>query len=305
MDEQLSCFAETGYVVVHEALAPKEVATVNDGIDADRASHPEYWGPGPRPQGHVAVGCVAPELMHRTKALDGVVHHPSVVPLMHRILGQGIQVSYLSFLRREPCAVEPTADINGGDPLCLEQKWHREYEGIVEDADRNEFFCPSIQVIYYLDDVDAECHCTSIIPESAETKRQLPKTRDNYSIQPVLGSPLTPRPNMWGDGVLRIDDEKTGYVDPEKPTWMNPFGSEDPRRIGGVDIHAQAGAAVVFNMASYHCGTVRHTQRIRRTVHVVYRQPEPVHSRHALGQEWQSVAAFAAAMPKRPAIGSM
>lgn len=224
---------------------------------------------------------------------------------MRRILGQGVQVSGLSFLRREPCAVQPTADINGGDPLCLEQKWHREYGGIVEGADRNEFFAPSIQVIYYMDDVDAECHCTSIIPESAEAKRLLSKTKDNYRFQPALGSTLTSRTNKWGEGVMRIDDAMTAYVNPKKPTWMNPFGSEDPRRVGGVDIHAQAGTAVVFNMASYHCGTVRHTQRIRRTLHVMYRQPKPLHSRHALGQEWQSVAAFAAAMPKRPAIGSM
>ena len=305
MDEQLKFFAENGYVVVHGALSPEEIAAVNDGIDADRAAHPEHWDPGPRPQGHVAAGCAAPELLHRTEALDGVVYHPSVMPLVHGILGPGVQVSYLSFLRREPCAVEPTADINGGDPLCLEQKWHREHEGIVEGADSNEFFAPAIQVIYYLDDVDAKCHCTSIIPESAETKRQLPKSREDYDIRPVLGSPETPGTNKWGKGVLRIDDENTGYVDPQNPTWLNPFGSKDTRRIGGVDIHARAGAAVVFNMASYHCGTVRHTQRVRRTVHVVYRHPEPVHSRHALGQEWESVAAFAAAMPKRPAIVSM
>ena len=305
MDKRLRGFAENGYVVVHGALSLAEVTAVNDGIDADNAAHPEHWEPGPRPQGHVAVSCVAPELMHRTEVLDDVVHHPSVVSLVRRILGQGVQVSGLSFLRREPRAVQPTADINGGDPLCLEKKWHREYGGIVEGADRNEFFAPSIQVIYYMDDVDAECHCTSIIPESAETKRHLSKTRDNYSFQPALGSTLTSRTNKWGEGVMRIDDETTAYVDPENPTWMNPFGSEDPRRVGGVDIHAQAGTAVVFNMASYHCGTVRHTQRIRRTLHVMYRQPKPVHSRHALGQEWQSVAAFAAAMPKRPAIGSM
>ena len=44
-------------------------------------------------------------------------------------------------------------------------------------ADANEFFCPAVQVIFYLDDVDHENHCTSVIPESAETKRSLPTTR--------------------------------------------------------------------------------------------------------------------------------
>ncbi len=233
-------FAGNGYVVVHGALSLSEVATINNGIDADKAAHPEHWDPGLRPQGHVAMTCTALELIRRTEVLDDMIYHPSIVPLVRRILGEGVQVSNLSFMRREPCAVEPTVDINGGDPLCLEQKWHREYSGIVEGADRNEFFAPSIQVIYYMDDVDAESHCTSIIPESVETKRQLPKARGNYHFQSTLGSRLTSKRNKWGDGVMRIDDAKTGYIDPEKPTWLNPFGSEDPRRVGRVDLHAKA-----------------------------------------------------------------
>ena len=76
MDELLRFFADNGYVVVHNALMAQEVAAVNGGIDADRAAHPQHWEPGPRP-GHVAVGCDAPELMHRTKALDGLAYHPS------------------------------------------------------------------------------------------------------------------------------------------------------------------------------------------------------------------------------------
>ncbi len=97
----------------------------------------------------------------------------------------------------------------------------------MEGADRNEFFAPAIQVIYYLDDVDAESHCTSLIPESAETKRQLPKTRDGKS--------------GWGEGVLRIADSETAYVDPDKPIWTDSFGRTNPRRIGRADVHAPAG----------------------------------------------------------------
>ena len=91
MDEKLRCFAENGYVVVQGALSPEEVAAINEGIDADVAAHPKEWEPGPRP-GHIAVGCRAPELMHRTEALDGVVHHPSIAPLVRRILGEGCSV---------------------------------------------------------------------------------------------------------------------------------------------------------------------------------------------------------------------
>ena len=290
LDEQLKHFAENGYVVVDGALSPQEVATVNDGIAADEAANPKQWEPGPRP-GFVSVGCVAPELMHRTDALDGLVHQPSVIPLVRCILGEGAQFSNLSFMRREPCAADAPEDIDGGDPLCLSRNWHREYDGIVEGAEMNEFFAPGIQVIYYLDDVDSESHCTSIIPESAQTKRQLPKTR--------AGS------DSWGCGVLRISDRETGYVDPENPTWMDAFGREFPRRTDRVDIHGKAGTAIVFNMASYHCGTIRKTERIRRTTHVFYRQPEPMNCRHGLGADLESVAAFQAAMPQREGIWRM
>ena len=84
-------------------------------------------------------------------------------------------------------------------------------------------------MIYYLDDVDAGSHCTSLIPESAETKRQLPKTRDGKS--------------GWGEGALRIADSETAYVDPDKPIWTDSFGRTNPRRIGRVDVHAPAGSA--------------------------------------------------------------
>ena len=61
--------------------------------------------------------------MHRTEALDGLVHHPSVAPLVRRILGEGVQFSSLSFLRREACAADPPEDIDGGDPICLSRQW--------------------------------------------------------------------------------------------------------------------------------------------------------------------------------------
>jgi hypothetical protein len=285
MDEQLKHFAENGFVVVEGALTPEEIAAVNDGIDADAAANSKEWEPGPRP-GFVTVGCGAPELMHRTEALDRFVHHPSLDPFVKRILGEDAQFSALSFMRREPCNADAPEDFDGGDPLALSRNWHREYSGIVEGADRNDYYAPGIQIIYYLDDVDDQSHCTSIIPESAETKRKLPKTREGGS--------------SWGESALRIDDSETGgFVDPEKPTWMDSFGREFPRRIGRVDINGRAGTAIVFNMASYHCGTVRKTDRFRRTTHVFYRQPEPRSSRHALTGDFESVEAFHEALPKR------
>ena len=288
--DKLEFFAENGYVVVRDAVSAREIAAVNDGIDADRAAHPAHWEPGPRP-GHIAFGCDAPELMHRTDALDGLVYHPSVVPLARAILGRGAHLSGLSSMCREPCTASPPKDHNDGDPLCLTRVWHREDSGNIAGAAQNAFFIPARQVICYLDDVDARTHCFSIIPESAETKRQLPKARTGAA--------------GWGAlAQLRIDDPDN-YLDPEQPVWIDAFGRELARHIGRVDIHAAAGAAVIFNNSSYHAGTVRQTTHRRRTVHVRYRQPEPVSSRHALKEPWQSVAEFTAALPDRPTIGTL
>ncbi len=283
MDEHLKHFAENGYTVLHGALSPEEIAKINDGIDADARAHPDKWVMKPRP-GHDAVGNVAPELLHRTEALDCVIHHPNAVPLVRAIIGDGVQVSGMSFLRREPCLADPPDDLDGGDPTVLSRQWHREDRGCVEGADKNDYFTPAIQIIYYLDDVDETTHCTTLIPESVETKRQFPKTKE---------------------GEYRIDDRETSYVDPDKPLWMDSFGRENPRRIGGVDVLGKAGTAVVFNNANWHCGTIRRTENIRRTVHVRYRQPEPVHSRHAIVDPWKSVEHFQSAMPKRASIGKI
>ena len=42
-----------------------------------------------------------------------------------------------------------------------------------------------------------------------------------------------------------------------------------------------------MNNASFHCATLRHTRLQRRAVHVRYRQPEPVASRHGILDPWQ------------------
>lgn len=286
MEDLLNDFKENGFVVIEGALSPDEVARVNDGIAADEAANPKEWEPGPRP-GFISVGCGAPELMHRTDALDHLAYPATVMPFIKGVLGDEAQFCNLSFLRREPCLADPPEDPDDADPIALSKNWHREYAGIVEGAEQNDYYTPGIQAIYYLDDVDEGNHCTSIIPESAETKRHLPKVRDPES--------------SYGKDVLRLDDGGA-YVNPEKPTWQDAFGRNFPRLTGHVDVHAPAGSVLVFNQASYHCGTVRKTERHRGTAHTFYRVPEPRHSRHSLGS-FESIEAFHDALPKRKEIG--
>ena len=138
MEDLLKHFKENGFVIIERALSPDEVARVNDGIAADQAANPKPWEPGPRP-GFISVGSGGPELMHRTDALDAIPNHPSVVPLVKRILGEDAQFCNLNFMRREPCHADPPEDIDGDDPLALSRNWHREYSGIVEGANDNEY----------------------------------------------------------------------------------------------------------------------------------------------------------------------
>ncbi len=283
MTEQLKHFADNGYVVIEGALSPEEVKTINDGMDADETAIRRTGRWGERP-GHDAIGHGV-SILHRIDVFDRVIYHPNTWPLIEAILGKGVRFSSFSFMRREACDADAPEDIDD-DPLALSRLWHREYGGICEGADQNDYFASGIQTIYYLDDVDETTHCTSIIPESAETKRHRPKKRGE---------------STWGDNPLMIADGETAYVHPEKPRWMDSFGRERPRRIGGVDVHAPAGSAVMFNLLNYHCATIRKTKRIRRAIHAVYRQPEPLHLRHALN-DFESVAAFQAALPKRAAL---
>ena len=95
-----------------------------------------------------------------------------VYPFAQRVLGAGARLSGLTYAPRAPnTKLDPPADHNEGDALCLQRHWHREDSGNVEGAARNEFFAPALQVFFYLDDVDEQSHCTSVIPESADTKR--------------------------------------------------------------------------------------------------------------------------------------
>lgn len=293
MESKLAFFKENGYSVEHGALTREEVATVVAAIDS--------------------IGGSSADVFHRTSALDLLAYHPNIYPFARRVLGEGARLSSFNYGNATPTDTPPPADPYGdglGEDMVLNRAWHREDSGNVEGAMQNEYFCPAIQAIIYLDDVDSHSHCTSIIPESAETKRNLPKTRD-----PLL------RDGRHHDGLLRIDDygpfgtagnfrggrfhtslEQGSYISKAQPTWVDSSGQEVARRVGGVDVYARAGSAVIFNNASFHCRTSRCTTKQRRTVRVRYRQPEPVESGHAVTDPYRDVAHFTAALPNRPAL---
>ena len=166
MDDALEFFKQNGYYVHHGALTAEEVATVCAGLGDDG--------------GRWARGGSDSELLSRTTALDSLMYHPAIFPFAQRVLGPGARLSGLSYSPRPPKLdlEAPTEDRNEGDPLCLARQWHREDSGNVEGAAENEYYAPALQVFFYLDDVDELGHCTSVIPESAATKR----SRENPSV---------------------------------------------------------------------------------------------------------------------------
>jgi hypothetical protein len=291
LEEKLEFFKENGYWIEHGALSEAEVAAVLAGAT------------------QIGSGGSAPKLLQDTKAFDALAYHPSVYPFAQRVLGGEASLSGLSYGDARPNATPPPADPYAeDDTLVLNRAWHREDSGNIEGADANEYFCPAMQVIFYLDDVDERNYCTSVIPESAAAKRSLPTTR----------LPLE-RDGRHHDGLLRLYDfgpyGKAGnyvggayhtpvgsFISEERPSWVNVNGEEVARRVSGVDVLGKAGTAVLFNNASFHCRTDRQTEQRRRTVRARYRLQEPAVSRHAIYDPWVDVADFTSALPDRPAL---
>jgi ectoine hydroxylase-related dioxygenase (phytanoyl-CoA dioxygenase family) len=116
--------------------------------------------------------------------------------------------------------------------------WHREEGG--RCLPHQPFLIHSLQLALELDDNRADGHCLSIVPESLAEKRALEwevSGEDNQGIRYQLTEPFIAQ--MWRNNNLRPD---------------------------GVDVLCKAGTLVLFNNSNVHAGTVRTTQRPRRTL---------------------------------------
>ena len=98
----------------------------------------------------------------------------------------------------------------------------------------------TLSLIFYLDDVSADGHTFSIVPEGIETKRGLP-------------------------GVGTEEGEASW-----RGTELNPALEGTSHVPAGIDIAAKAGSAILFHTGSLHAGTVRQTDELRRTIHIYY-----------------------------------
>jgi hypothetical protein len=162
LQEQLAFFVENGYAVI-DALSADELETLRAAADAEL---------NPLPLSHTrSRGVSAPDVLRRTSAFDLVLDHPRVAPLCRRLIGPRMRCVGLSVGERAP---HPAPGLQMADGELHTQVWHREDDGNVHGAAENEFAVPSLQVMYYLDDVDETTHVFSIVPESLAEKRALP-----------------------------------------------------------------------------------------------------------------------------------
>jgi hypothetical protein len=214
--------------------------------------------------------------------------------------------------------VVPTAG-DGKDLLVLSRVWHREDIGVIRGAAENAYFAPSIQAIVYLHATAADTHAFSIVPESAEQKRNMPTKYHDASRPHVLD--YDPTFSQW-------------------PSWSDYLGRLSARCPYAEYVHAPAGSVIVFvslrvpletylrlpcrpccfslllgtladtylltsvltdvlqNNASIHAATVRRTSQIRRTLHIRFRTLEPTDSSHGLSGH-ATIAEFHSALPRR------
>ena len=150
LQDQLDDYAETGYLVVPEALSDDEVTLLNDAVDRDRETNDVFWYEKEKGKVEVSVHILAANI-----EMDLTMRPATLAPLMAAIMGP------------ELCAEEHSIRIRlpntDGQPEC---NWHRDASRPDPDVP---FRTRYLSIVYYLTDVDSTTHTFSVIPGSAQT----------------------------------------------------------------------------------------------------------------------------------------
>lgn len=264
LEEQVAKFREQSYVIIPGALSPEEVRAINEAIDRDRVEHPYDWDQtrGGSPGGLPSAVGGAPHrfqsvaILERTDAFDNTICHPSVWPLIQRLMGGDACFDEASIMVREGCPEEASAASMTGGGNVHEQHWHRD-GGAANHATDHPLLLRNLSLVWLLDDCDEHNHAFSMVPESVERKRAL--MRDIDSIASVGyrfgddGKWMEPPPQVDPTTGMRRD-----------PIWDDLLSGK------AVDCTGPAGSAVLMNTGCAHAGSARQTSRARRTIHHYY-----------------------------------
>ena len=261
-------FEQRGFTTIPGALVGAELEAMRRAFDEDRRANPLRWelrgssqdsldmpgalGPvdaqqewGAQQEGVGESGRWQTEPLPRTEAFDRTIWHPATFPILSRLMGPTLRFHGLSAMSRDPVLEPVPAEMNGAHW----QLWHREEGGSF--APHHPFCMRTCMVLYYLDDCGPDSHCFSVVPESLEAKKSLPWKMRPDSDRAMVDEPFNAGGRMWRNrpGSMLSDDIEDGVGRPD-----------------GVDVLGPAGTAIITNGCNIHAGTVRQSDRPRRSV---------------------------------------
>jgi ectoine hydroxylase-related dioxygenase (phytanoyl-CoA dioxygenase family) len=281
LQQQLANFADRGYVVVPGVLSVDQVLEARHLLETHRAVHTEQsWASPPGEPGGEIGALYGPDgeagrwacrrLFEADESLDELVHAlltaEPVAELVRQIVGEDLCLRNAWAMWRMPVHEPPPPPEERAEGSAWPresgihyQMWHREEGGIC--LPEHPLFVHSLQVKVELDGCDSGSHCITTVPESLAEKQRL-------ALTPSFAQRRDPkRHRLFG-----LEQQAAKPFD----YWQN-----NQILPGAVDICCRPGDAIVFNNHNYHAGTVRQTQRHRRSIGFDYGHAELTPPEHA------------------------
>ena len=144
-DAAAQTFERDGFVVIPDALTPRQVAQLNAAFDRYVTDYPQEWSHFSESFIHTA------DVLPHLETFDFAIENPTVLPLLQRLFGDKLAFEEMSLMIRNP--TKHTGELKG---------WHRD---VIRDFDRRHDI-NVVSVVYYLTDVTERDHCFSIIPRT-------------------------------------------------------------------------------------------------------------------------------------------
>ncbi len=222
-DDQLSHFRQQGYVIVPDALKDLGQERVRQAFnDAQRQTEPawrEYLASeltkgvyGRGPSAHVMVDM----WQHDGLFLD-LADNPAVIPALQQVVGPDLQLT------------EAIGHIHPADtPAHIE--WHRDWPPWSHPTQ-----ALKAKVFYFVDDIDADMGCFSIVPASHAWPEDPPGSTNSF------------------------------HTEAERAERTPQYTGDELEDMPGLQkVTAAAGTAVIWNVALWHTATANTSSRDRR-----------------------------------------
>lgn len=138
-------FHRLGYLVVPNALTPKQIQRFNAAVDRHWRDFPDDW---------ISLSdsfCEGTNILPHTADFDEVIENPQTLEILKAILGENITFEEFAIMLRNPTG--NLKEVKG---------WHRD---LIREYDRRHEI-DAVSIMFYLSDVSATDHCFAIVPES-------------------------------------------------------------------------------------------------------------------------------------------